>query len=166
MPPGVFWAHYGISTPCDQAFWRILRGWKILSMAGQGICSSFIISANGTTFLVSKCFCNFLGRQTILGRQTRVLIAFLAFTSPNDPKLGFFFFLNKKLLFLGGLMWVHPVPKGLVSRAAESYRLLCRHRPHPCLIKFPHFHDPATSFLPEKNPSLPAIPGGQWWLQP
>lgn len=89
VPPGVFWACYGILTPCDQAFWRILRGWKILFMAGQGVCSTFLPMQ--VTFWVSKCVCHFLGGQTILGSWTRSPIAFLADTLPSDPKLNFFF---------------------------------------------------------------------------
>lgn len=49
-----------------------------------------ILSANGVTLLVFKCVCHFLDGQAISGSQTRALIAFLALTSPSDPKLDFF----------------------------------------------------------------------------
>lgn len=123
------------------------------------VCSAFL--PIGVTLLVFKCVCHFLGGQATLGRQTRALIAFLAFTSPSDPKLDvfFFFFLIKNSCSWESWCGLFPAPKGLVSREAEGYRPFRRHRPHPCLIKFPHFHDPASLLPPRESPSLPAPRG-------
>lgn len=141
VPPGVFWACYSISTPCDQAFWRTLRGWKLLFMAGQGVCSTL-----GATFLVSKCVCLFLGGQAILGSQSRSLITFLDFTSPSAPKLYFFLPLIK--ISCSWKSRLLSSPKGLVSRAVEGYRPISHHPwPTPVSSKLPIFTtQPPLSF--------------------